>query len=80
MPTAILRFNLDEPDDRAAHFRAIKSMDLLSALEEIQSICRSLRDNPPEGCTSEAIDSICDRISEPFLEYNIDPTELSRSF
>lgn len=33
---AILEFNLDEPDDRMAHLRAVKSLDMASVLFEIQ--------------------------------------------
>jgi len=35
---ATIRFNLDDPDDRIAHMRCIKSMDMAIALFKIQEL------------------------------------------
>jgi len=32
---AILEFNIDEPDDREAHLRAVKALDMALVLEDI---------------------------------------------
>lgn len=35
MAKAIIEYNLNDPDDRMAHFRAVKSVDMASALFEL---------------------------------------------
>jgi hypothetical protein len=39
---AILKFNLDDPEDKQAHLRAIKSLDLVLALLSIKERFRSI--------------------------------------
>ena len=41
MAKAILEFDLNEPDDREAHKRAVKSLDLVLALWDIDQYLRS---------------------------------------
>lgn len=42
MPKAILEFNLDDPHERNAHARAVKSTSAYIALSEIQNSLRSM--------------------------------------
>jgi len=41
MAKATLVFNLDNPDDRLAHMRAVKATELASALWDIQEFLRN---------------------------------------
>ena len=41
MAKAILEFNLDESDDRDAHMRAVKSLDMALALWEMDQYLRA---------------------------------------
>lgn len=40
---AILKFNLDEPEDREAHYRCVKSTDMALSLWDILQIYRSYK-------------------------------------
>ena len=42
MAKAILEFDLNEPDDREAHKRAVKSLDLVLALWDMDQYLRGL--------------------------------------
>jgi len=72
---AILRFDLDDLDDRMAHLRCTKALDLAIAINDIYDLCRRWRDNPPTGCSHDAIDIICDKIHQTI---EIDISEMLR--
>ncbi len=42
---AVLEFNLDEPDDRQSHMRAVKALDLTIALWDVQEYLHRKIDN-----------------------------------
>ena len=60
---AILEFNLDDPEDRMAHFRCIKASEMASALFEIvYNANRYVVD----------VDQYQERINEAVKDLNID--------
>ena len=79
---AILEFDLNETDDRIAHYRAIKSLDMASALHEIvYNTKKSLKnkiefkeDGEPDAF--ETVDLVFNRFYEILQENNINIDEL----
>ena len=68
---ATLSYNLNDPDDRMAHLRAVKSMDMASALFEITRNLRKKIENRFEDIDNTNND-VFDGIHEVFDEiYNI---------
>jgi len=65
---AILKFNLDEPDDRMAHFRCVKATDMAIVLFEIQHNLR-------RKC-EDSTDKIFEKINELIEDHNINLDEL----
>lgn len=82
MAKAILEFDLNEPDDRVAHYRAIKSLDMASALHEImyntkKSLYNEVEFRRPQGTSAyEAISLVFDRMHEILDENNLNIDEL----
>jgi hypothetical protein len=76
---AILKFNLDDPDDRTAHLRAIKSLDLSLALLDIKNELRSnvkhFPDSEPEEAY-KAYSKIQDEVHDILSRYSIDLDDL----
>lgn len=73
---AILKFNLDEPDDERAHMRCIKSTKLALALLEISS---NLKKKSYVLCQREGVDpvdTIYKQIADVLFEYDINLDEL----
>ena len=70
---ATLTFNLDDIDDRLAHYRCIKSLDMALALWEFDKYIRMLSEFERMPCG----DTIRQKVVEIFDNYSIDPYELT---
>jgi adenine specific DNA methylase Mod len=78
---ATLSYNLNDPDDRMAHLRAVKSLDMASALFEItrnlkKQVERKYEDDTTEYDSFDVIQDVFDRIYEILGDNNIDIDEL----
>jgi hypothetical protein len=78
---ATLSYNLNDPDDRMAHMRAVKSLDMASALFEItqnlrKKVIRRFEDDDKEYDEFDGIQEVFDRIYEILEDNNIDIDEL----
>ena len=69
---ATLEFNLDDPDDRQAHLRAVKSFDMAILLFELQfNFWKEFEEIDPE-----LIYKMRHRLGDEFEKYNLNPDEL----
>ena len=79
---ATLSYNLNDPDDRMAHLRAVKSMDMASALFDITRNLRNKIQNRYEDIDNtnndvfDGIDAVFDEIYDILEDNNIDIDEL----
>jgi hypothetical protein len=78
---ATLSYNLNDPDDRMAHMRAVKSLDMASALFEItqnlrKKVIRRFEDDTTEYDSFDVIQEVFDRIYEVLTDHSIDVDEL----
>jgi hypothetical protein len=78
---ATLSYNLNDPDDRMAHMRAVKSLDMASALFDItrnlkKQVERRFEDETIEYDSFDVIQEVFDRIYEILGDNNIDIDEL----
>jgi len=78
---ATLSYNLNDPDDRMAHMRAVKSLDMASALFEItrnlkKQVERRFEDETIEYDSFDVIQDVFERIYEILGDNNIDIDEL----
>jgi hypothetical protein len=78
---AKLQYDLNDPDDRMAHMRAVKSLDMASALFEItrnlkKQVERRFEDETIEYDSFDVIQEVFDRIFEIMGDNNIDIDEL----
>lgn len=77
---ATLRFNLDDPDDRMAHFRCTKSLDMALVLFEILENTRKGIAYKIEGNNItdpyEALDLVMEKIWEDARTHNVNIDEL----
>ena len=78
---AKLQYDLNDPDDRMAHLRAVKSLDMASALFDItrnlkKQVERRFEDETIEYDSFDVIQEVFDRIHEILGENNIDIDEL----
>ena len=64
---AILEFNLEEPEDRMAHLRCVKSRDMAAVLFE-------LTHNTGRKC--ETVDDVFDELNGLLEDHNINIDEL----
>lgn len=79
MPEAILKFNLEDPDEREAHLRAIKSTSLAIALYETDQYLRAKIKYAPDSMHPEVYESLLetrDKLHEIMSEHSIDLDEL----
>lgn len=75
---AILKFNLDEPDDVVAHMRAVKALDIMLALWDIDQHLRA-ETKYNESLTGEASDALHqarERLRDAMLERGVSFDEL----
>jgi len=77
---AKLEFDLNDPDDRISHLRAVKSLDMASALFEItrlkKQVERRFEEDTTECDSFDVIQDVFDRIYEVLGDNNIDVDEL----
>ena len=79
---AKLIYNLNNPDDRMAHLRAIKSMDMASALFEITTNLKKRIENRFENIDNtnndvfDGIDAVFEEIYNIIKDNDIDIDEL----
>jgi hypothetical protein len=64
---AILEFNLDEPEDRSDHLRAVKSSNIMSVLWEFDMYLRSQLKYNDSNLTNEAYEAL-DKAREKLYE------------
>lgn len=55
---AILEFDLDEPQDKEAHKRAVKALDMAMALWDIEQYLRSQTKYAPDDMPEAAYDAL----------------------
>ena len=79
---ATLSYNLNDPDDRMSHLRAVKSMDMASALFDITRNLRKKIQNRYEDIDNtnndvfDGIDAVFDEICNILESHNLDIDEL----
>ena len=79
---AKLQYDLNDPDDRMAHLRAVKSVDMASALFDITRNLRKKIQNRYEDIDNthndvfDGIDAVFDEIYDILEDNNIDIDEL----
>jgi hypothetical protein len=78
---AKLQYDLNDPDDRMAHLRAVKSLDMASALFDItrnlrKRVERRFEEDTTECDSFDVIQDVFDRIYEILGDNNIDIDEL----
>ena len=78
---ATLEYNLDDPDDRMAHLRAVKSMDMACALFEIthnlhKILERRFEDEPQERDEFDGLDETFREINRIMMEHGLDLDKL----
>ena len=77
---AKLEFDLNDPDDRMSHLRAVKSLDMASALFDItrlkKQVERRFETDTTECDSFDVIQDVFDRIYEVLSDNNIDVDEL----
>jgi hypothetical protein len=81
MAKATLEFDLNEQDDKTAHLRAVKSLDMASFIfqlvsNEKKSIMHQLDNRDMKDW--EVVHLVFDRIHDLLQEHNIDIDELIR--
>jgi hypothetical protein len=76
---AILEFNLDEPEERTDHLRAVKSLNIMSVLWEFDMYLRSQlkynEDNLSDGAY-EALDKAREKLYEVMNDQHVSFDEL----
>lgn len=76
---AILEFNLDEQDDRAAHLRAVKALDMAIALWDMEEYLRRQTKYASDLMPIEVyknLEEVRDKFSEIMSERSLDIDEL----
>lgn len=79
MAEAILKFDINDPDDRKAHFRAVKSLDMASALWNITHNTKKGLEWSIDGKEIdkyEVLEMVFDKIYEILDDHNINTDEL----
>jgi hypothetical protein len=73
---AILEFNLDDHEERMAHFRCIKSDDMAFFIFELINNTRHRVESICENSDINGIDAMFEIISEYLVTFNINIDEL----
>lgn len=76
---ATLEFNLDDSEDKRAHLRCVKALDLCIALWDMDQHLRSETKYAPDSMSSEvyeALENTRDKLHEIMNDNNIDLDEL----
>lgn len=72
---AIIKFNLDDPDDRMNHLRCVKSADMALALWQISNLRSKLERIEEVGTITS--DDVMNLIFEVYEDYEINTNELT---
>lgn len=70
--TAILKFNLDNPDDAMAHLRCVNAMKMASALWDLQQLWRKYKHLDVSEEKWDGIDMVVKDIQACFEESGLD--------
>jgi hypothetical protein len=73
---ANLSFDLDDVDDRTAHFRAVKSLDMATALSEISAELRQLAKYGGDEVHQETVEQIRSKFYSILEDNDLDLDEL----
>jgi hypothetical protein len=79
MATAKLEYNLNDQDDQIAHLRAVKSLDLVMVLWDMDGYLRAETKYAPDSINPEVYDtlqSVRDKLHEIMSKHSIDLDEL----
>jgi hypothetical protein len=79
MATAKLEYNLNDQDDQMAHLRAVKSLDLVMVLWDMDGYLRAETKYAPDSINPEVYDtlqSVRDKLHEIMSKHSIDLDEL----
>ena len=81
---ATLRFDLDDVDDRMAHLRCVKSLDMALLLWEVREVMQEIWKQTDDDDIKVSTDGeltpngIRTRLTKSFEKYNIELEELTR--
>ena len=77
---ATLTFNLDDPEDKIAHYRCVKALDMAIALSEIISIRKGIENRIEFQSLDQwsTLDAVLDKISEIYDDNDIKTDDLIR--
>lgn len=79
MAKAILEFDLDDPADKEAHLRAVRSTNLAIALWDIDQYLRAKTKYAPDSMLPEVYEALLetrDKLHEIMSEHSIDLDDL----
>jgi hypothetical protein len=75
MAKAILKFDLTDMDDKMSHMRAVKSLDMMLTLWDLDQELRSLTKYAPDDMPTEeykAYIKVREMLHQKMNEYNLD--------
>lgn len=72
---AELKFNLDDPDDKMAHMRCVKALDMALAIWNIKQALEDALDTSEDGLTISGL-TLSDRFNDIWSNHNIDLEDL----
>jgi len=79
MAKAILKYDLTDVDDRMSHMRAVKSLDMMMVLWDLDQELRSLTKYAPDDMPTEEYETyskVRDLLREKMNRHNIDFDDL----
>jgi len=75
MAKAILKFDLTDMDDKMSHMRAVKSLDMMLTLWDLDQELRSLTKYAPDDMPTEEYEAyikVREMLHQKMNEYNLD--------
>ena len=75
MAKAILKFDLTDMDDKMSHMRAVKSIDMMLTLWDLDQELRSLTKYAPDDMPTEEYEAyikVREMLHQKMNEYNLD--------
>jgi len=79
MAKAILKYDLTDVDDRMSHMRAVKSLDMMMVLWDLDQELRSLTKYAPDHMPTEEYDAyskVREMLYQKMNEHNLDFDDL----
>lgn len=79
MATAKLEYDLNDQDDQIAHLRAVKSLDLVMVLWDMDGYLRAETKHAPDSMSPEVYDTLLgvrDKLHELMSKHSIDLDDL----